>query len=181
MHLQCCSGLLHHKILPGKAVAQPVVCGKARLAGDEQRSDMMAENKTKPENTSVAEFVCGIEHVVRRADAEQLLSVFKRITAMNPCMWGESMIGYGQYHYKYDSGREGDYFLTGFAPRRAATTIYIMPGFSSYENQLELLGPHRHSSSCLYITRLARVNLTVLEGIIADSVERMKDKYFWKA
>ena len=96
-------------------------------------------------------------------------------------MWGESLIGYGFYHYKYESGHEGDYFLTGFSPRKSATSIYIMPGFKQYTDQLARLGPHKHSVSCLYITKLARIDLAVLEGIVTDSVKRMKAMYEWQS
>ncbi len=140
----------------------------------------MAENKTKPTEASATEFVSSVENLIRRGDAQILLEMFGRLTGMEPVMWGESLIGYGHYHYKYASGREGDYFLTGFSPRKAATTIYIMPGFNQYSDQLRRLGPHRHSRSCLYITRLERVDRAALEEMIVDSVKRMKSMYQWK-
>lgn len=140
----------------------------------------MSENKTKPGPESVSAFVAAIKHQGRREDAHILLECFSRVTDLTPRIWGGNMIGYGRYHYKYKSGREGDFFLTGFAPRQTAMTIYIMPGFKKYGRQLEQLGPHRHSVSCLYITRLGRVDLNVLEGLICDSVHRMQDMYEWK-
>ena len=141
----------------------------------------MAEYKTKPTSQSVSRYIDTVDHAVRRNDAKTLLTIFDRLTGLKPQMWGESLIGYGNYHYKYASGREGDYFLTGFSPRKAATTIYIMPGFDLYKDQLRRLGPHRHSRSCLYITRLERVELAPLEEMIIDSVKRMKAMYQWKA
>ena len=141
----------------------------------------MAENKTQPTSASVADFIAAIEHPTRREDSQSLLQLMTRLTGMKPCMWGESIVGYGLYHYRYESGREGSYFLTGFAPRKAASTVYIMPGFKPYADQLSRLGPHRHSSSCLYITRLSRIDLTVLEEIVADSVQRMQRKYDWQS
>ena len=140
----------------------------------------MSENKTKPGDESVTEFVSAIKHGGRREDAQTLLECISRVTDLTPRIWGGSMVGYGQYHYKYESGREGDFFLTGFASRQSASTIYIMPGFKKYGDHLNRLGPHRHSVSCLYVTRLNRVDLTVLEDMIRDSVERMKDMYEWK-
>lgn len=137
----------------------------------------MAENITKPNDANVVAFIAGIEHPRRRADSELLLPMMDRISGMKPQMWGDSMVGYGQYHYKYASGREGDYFLTGFSPRKAAMTVYIMPGFKQYDDLLAKLGKHRHSSSCLYINRLENIDLATLETIVADSVRRMKEIY----
>ncbi len=100
-----------------------------------------------------------------------------RATGFDPRIWGDSMVGYGQYRYKYKSGHSGEYFLTGFSPRKSAMSIYVMPGFKQYEKQLALLGKHGHSVSCLYVTRLANIDLGVLENIVADSVSRMKKLY----
>jgi len=100
-----------------------------------------------------------------------------RATGFDPRIWGDSMVGYGQYRYKYKSGHGGEHFLTGFSPRKSAMSIYVMPGFKQYEKQLALLGKHKHSVSCLYVTRLANIDLGVLENIVADSVSRMKKLY----
>ncbi|MDA0241183.1 MAG: DUF1801 domain-containing protein [Proteobacteria bacterium] len=137
----------------------------------------MTENKTKPNDADVQSFVANVDHPRRRADAEVLLALMGQVTGMKPQMWGDSIVGYGQYHYKYASGWEGDYFLTGFSPRKAAMTIYIMPGFKQYGDLLAKLGKHRHSSSCLYISRLETIDLAILEAILADSVRRMKEIY----
>ena len=137
----------------------------------------MAENKTKPTDADVDAFIAGIDHDRRRADSGILLELMGRITGFQPRMWGESMVGFGQYHYKYASGREGDYFLTGFSPRKSAMTIYIMPGFKQYGDLLTKLGKHKHSVSCLYVTRLENIDLAVLEDMIRDSVKRMKIIY----
>lgn len=137
----------------------------------------MSENKTRPTPADVGAFIAGIENETRRADAEVLLQMMRRVTGMEPVMWGETIVGFGQYHYKYDSGRQGDYFLTGFSPRKAATTVYIMPGFKRYGDQLARLGRHRHSVSCLYINRLAGIDMAVLEEIVADALVRMKEIY----
>ncbi len=134
----------------------------------------MSDNKTVPTGADPAAFVQAVEHKGQREDALTLLELFGRVTGYEPQMWGGSIVGYGRYHYKYDSGREGDFLLTGFSPRKAAMTIYIMPGFKQYGAQLERLGKHRHSVSCLYLTRLKDRDLGALEEMIADSVERMK-------
>jgi hypothetical protein len=137
----------------------------------------MAENKTKPNDRDVHAFIAGIEQETRRADAQVLLDMMTRVTGFEPVMWGDNMVGFGRYHYKYESGRQGDYFITGFSPRKAAMSVYIMPGFKQYGDLLSRLGKHRHSVSCLYINRLNAVDLSVLEEIVADSVKRMKEIY----
>jgi len=137
----------------------------------------MAENKTRPSDGDVQAFIAGIENETRRADAGTLLRMMSEVTSFKPVLWGETMIGFGKYHYQYDSGREGDYFLTGFSPRKSAMSVYIMPGFEQYGDLLAKLGKHRHSVSCLYINRLDAIDLRVLETMIEDSVRRMKEIY----
>jgi hypothetical protein len=135
------------------------------------------ENKTKSTRASVTAFLESVAHDGRREDAFVLLDLMNRITGAEPRMWGDSIVGYGQYHYRYDSGREGDFFLTGFSPRKANLTVYVLPGFKPYKEQLAHLGRHKHSSSCLYLGRLSGIDLDVLSEIIADSILRMKDMY----
>lgn len=137
----------------------------------------MSENKTQPTSTRPEAVIAAVPHERRKREAETLLELMKKITGLKPVVWGDSLIGFGNYHYKYKSGREGDWFLTGFSPRKAAMSIYIMPGFKQYGDLLSRLGPHKHSVSCLYITNLAKVDLAVLEEIIRDSVRRMKEIY----
>jgi len=134
----------------------------------------MADNKTTPTPNDPAEFVASVEHPVRRSDAETLLALMTRITGCPPKMWGPSIIGYGRYHYRYDSGREGDFMLTGFSPRKANLVVYVMPGYDDIGDQLTELGKHKLGKSCLYINKLADVDLAVLEQIIADGVARMR-------
>lgn len=122
-------------------------------------------------------FISSVLHERRRAEALELLDLFGSTTGLEPVMWGDSLIGYGSYRYKYASGREGEFFLTGFSPRKSALTIYIMPGFESYKDQLARLGKHKHSRSCLYLTRLDAVDQSVLAEIIGDSVDWMRRKY----
>ena len=137
----------------------------------------MAEPKTIPTEASVTEFLKAVENPSRRADCLALKKIMARATGHRPKMWGPSIVGYGSYHYKYASGREGDAALTGFSPRKSSLTIYIMPGFKPYTDLLNKLGKHKHSSSCLYINKLGDVDLAVLEKLITKSVKDMRKKY----
>lgn len=130
----------------------------------------MAELKTKPTKVSVTKFIASVPDGRRRAECRQLMKVMKAATGKRPVMWGPSIIGYGSYHYKYASGHEGDCCLAGFSPRKAALTVYILPGFARFGALLKELGKHKKSVSCLYITRLSDVDLDVLEELIRGSV-----------
>ena len=134
---------------------------------------------TKPNSSpdAVANFLDGIAHEDRRADALALLSMMGRITGHAPAMWGKTMVGFDTYHYKYDSGREGDNFVTGFSPRKQSLVVYITNGFANYQAELDQLGKHKTSVSCLYINKLADVDLQVLETLITKSYADMKRKY----
>lgn len=133
----------------------------------------MSDNKTVPTGASVQAFLDGVEHPTRQADGRALCEMMTEITGVQPVMWGTSLVGFGQYHYRYDSGREGDFFKVGFSPRKANLVIYVMPGFDGFDALLGQLGPHKTGSSCLYVTRLARVDLAVLRQIVARSWEEM--------
>lgn len=137
----------------------------------------MAELKTKENNASVTEFLKNIEDETKRKDCRVLLSMMKEITGKKPKMWGDSIVGFGNYHYKYKSGREGDWFVTGFSPRKQNLTVYIMCGFDDYEPLLKKLGKHKTAVSCLYIKRLDDVDGDVLRELIAKSVEDMAEIY----
>lgn len=138
----------------------------------------MAELKTQKNKASVTAFINAVENEQRRKDAKELLKIFKEATGMKPIMWGTSIIGFGQYHYKSDrSTQEGDWPLTGFSPRKANMTVYIMPGFKDYKKQLEKIGKHKTSVSCLYFTKLDNIDTTILKQIIKDSVAKMKKMY----
>lgn len=139
----------------------------------------MSQNKTVPTAVDPKDFVASVEHEKRRADAETLLHFFDTVTGLEPKMWGPSLIGYGRYHYKYESGREGDFFLTGFSPRKANLSIHIMPGYRSGEMQdlLSRLGKHKLGASCLYINKLADVDMDVLEEIVRDGMSYMRKNY----
>ena len=130
----------------------------------------MAELKTKPTKRSVKDFVDAIKDEQRKKDCRTVSRIMKRVTRANPKMWGPGIIGFGSYHYKYASGREGDWFLTGFAPRKQNLTLYIMSGFKKYSALLKKLGKHKIGGSCLYVKRLDDVDMDVLTELIEDSV-----------
>ncbi|MGD1950156.1 MAG: DUF1801 domain-containing protein [Leptolyngbyaceae cyanobacterium] len=137
----------------------------------------MSDLKTQPNDASVDEFIRSVDNEQRRNDALILLPMMQRITQREPKMWGDSMIGFGRYHYENKSGRGADWFLTGFSPRKREMSVYIMPGFENYSALLDQLGKHRLGKSCLYLKNLSNLNLTVLETLIAQSVADMKSTY----
>lgn len=134
-------------------------------------------NKTRPTGAGVDTFLDAVENERRREDARTVKAMMERITGWEPRMWGPSIVGFGEYHYRYDSGREGDFLITGFSPRKKALTIYIMPGFARYDALMARLGKFRTGRSCLYINKLDDVDLSVLEELIASSVQYMVGKY----
>lgn len=133
----------------------------------------MAELKTRPNNASVRQFLDGVEDETKRQDCQTLLDLMGRTTGEEPKMWGGSIVGFGTYHYRYESGREGDWFLTGFSPRKQNLSIYVMSGFRGYGSLLERLGKHKTGKACLYVKRLSDVDLEVLEEMVSLSVEKM--------
>ena len=137
----------------------------------------MSSNKTVETDDSVENFINAVDNEQKRRDSWDLIALMKDITGSEPKMWGSSLVGFGQYHYKYASGREGNFFITGFSPRKAALTVYVMPGFDAYEKQLSRLGPYKTGKSCLYLRNLNVVDREVLEEIIRDSVDVMRDRY----
>lgn len=138
----------------------------------------MSELKTKKNDSSVLDFINSLENEQRRGDALKLLELFKKATAMTPKLWGESIIGYGQYHYKSERSRqEGDWPLTGFSPRKANMTVYVMPGFDEHKELLGKLGKHKTSVSCIYINKLIDVDTEILQEIITRSVAQMRSQY----
>ena len=130
--------------------------------------------KTKPGEGSVTAFINSVENEKRREDAFVMLDIMKGITKEEPKLWGPSIVGFGSYHYKYESGREGDWFLTGFSPRKANLTIYIMSGFKEHETLMKRLGKYKTGSSCLYIKKLEDIDMRVLKELINKSVQKMK-------
>ncbi len=137
----------------------------------------MADNKTKPSRQSVTEFINAIEDPDRRRDVRKVSAIMRKATGLRARMWGSNIVGFGEYHYKYDSGREGDFMITGYSPRKQALTLYIMPGFKSFEPLLKKLGKYKTGKSCLYVKRLSDIDETVLEKIVVGSVKKMREKY----
>ncbi len=133
----------------------------------------MAKLKTTPSKKSVDAFLKTIADDARRQDCLTVMKIMKQATKAEPKMWGDSIVGFGSYHYKYASGREGDWFLTGFSPRKQALTLYIMAGFSRYDTLLRKLGKYKTGKSCLYLKRLADVDLAVLKELIQSSVKHL--------
>ncbi|SMR81556.1 protein of unknown function (DU1801) [Aliiroseovarius halocynthiae] len=137
----------------------------------------MSGNKTQPNDADVSRFICGVEPAAKRYDAEKLDQLFRDITGYQPVMWGPSIIGYGQYHYTYDSGRKGDFLATGFSPRKARHSIYIMPGYADYGDVLSRLGKHKMGKSCLYVNKLSDVDLDVLAELIRTGLSDLNKKW----
>lgn len=132
--------------------------------------------KTLPTTVDPVAFV-GAATANRVADGKRLLALFSEVTGLRPQMWGGSIVGYGRYEYRYDSGREGEWFLTGFSPRKAALSIYIMPGYRDLGPLLERLGKHKTGKSCLYINKLTDIDVAVLAEIVADGIAHMRTHY----
>lgn len=137
----------------------------------------MAELKTKETDASVEAFLSGIADDARREDCRKVAGIMRAATGCEPKMWGKSMVGFDSYHYKYESGREGDWFVTGFSPRKNDLTLYIMAGFDRYEELMQKLGKHKTGKSCLYVKRLADIDLEVLRHLVTASVRHMKEQY----
>jgi hypothetical protein len=135
---------------------------------------MKADNKTKPTELSVAAFISALTDQTKRADAKALVKVMHRATGEKPKMWGPSIVGFGSYHYTYDSGREGDMPLAGFSPRGAAIVLYIMTGFSGSKMLLAKLGKHTTGKVCLYVKKIADVDQKVLEVLVVKSVAAIR-------
>ena len=135
----------------------------------------MAENKTVKTGASVDEFIAGVENRRRREDGIALLEMMREITGLEPEMWGPSIVGFGDMRYKYESGREGDMFLTGFSPRKRSLSLYVTSEFDMYETLLARLGKHRRGASCLYINKLADVDMDVLRELVRRAYERARD------
>ena len=134
----------------------------------------MAETKTKPTNESVESFLNKIADEERRKDCFQVAKIMEEVTGEKPKMWGPSIVGFGSYHYKYDSGREGDWMMTGFSPRKKDLTLYLMMGFAKHGELIEKLGKHTGSKSCLYIKRLSDIHIPTLKKLIKVSVKELK-------
>ena len=137
----------------------------------------MAENKTQPTRASAKAFVESIADEAKRADAKRLLKIFADATGEKPVMWGPSIIGYGSYHYKYDSGREGEMCLVGFSPRAAAHALYVNVAFPGHDAALKKLGKCKTAKVCLYIKKLADVDAARLQDFVAKAYEEMRRRH----
>jgi len=137
----------------------------------------MAQNKTQPTPQKVSEFIAGIEDTLKRSDCRELMKLMRETTGKRATMWGPSIVGFGKYHYKYDSGREGDHFLTGFSPRKQNLTIYIINGFQPHVKLMEKLGKFKTGKSCLYVKSLDDIDRSVLAKLVEASVAYMRQKY----
>ena len=137
----------------------------------------MAETKPKPTEVSVASFIEAVDNPVRREDAEAVRALMERVSGEPARMWGPSIIGFGSYHYRYESGHEGDACRLGFSPRKAELVLYVLTGEAEQEAQLARLGKHKTGKSCLYIKRLADVDMKVLEEITRSALAHMDARY----
>lgn len=133
--------------------------------------------KTKPTTISVATYIAKQRDPQTRADCKALVRLMRKVTGKSAKVWAPGMIGFGRYHYRYPSGREGDCFLVGFKPRQGQLSLYVMAGFGGSAALLRKLGKHKKSVSCLYVKRLADINLAVLEKLLRVSVREVKRRY----
>ena len=133
----------------------------------------MAELKTKPTKVSVGKFLESVPDASRRQDCKALIQLMKKATKSQPKMWGPSIVGFGDYHYKYETGREADWFRAGFSPRKNALTLYIMSGFPKHADLMSKLGKHKTGKGCLYIKQLSDVDTKVLEQLIERAVQSL--------
>jgi hypothetical protein len=159
----------------GNGVALHRLLGSSSL--ERRKAGRMAANKTKSTKLSVQEFIEALPDPTKRADAKTLVKLMRSATGEKPKMWGPSIIGFGTYHYIYDSGREGDMPLVGFSPRKAATVLYNMKVSKDYERLLSKLGKHTTGKGCLYIKRLADVDERVLEVLVLKSVAAIRARH----
>ena len=137
----------------------------------------MSSPKTQLNDASVEDFLNRIEDPSKRKDSFLFLNLFKKVTGMKPAMWGDSIIGFGSYHYVYASGREGDWMLVGFSPRKQKFSLYMMSGFDKFDELLKNLGKHKTSKACLYVNKWEDINPLVLEELILQSIAYTKEKY----
>ena len=137
----------------------------------------MAELKTKQTDESVEAFLNGIADEQRRADCYTILKLMQQVTKAKPKMWGSSIVGFGSYHYKYASGREGDWMLVAFSPRKQNLTLYITGGLDNYAPLLKKLGKHKTGKGCLYINSLEDIDLKALKELVKQSVAQMRQRY----
>ncbi len=161
-----------------KAKARAKVTAKAKpKAKAKAKTKSSSAPKTTPTGASVTAFLKQLGDDQQRADCRRLMKMMRAATGKPAKMWGPSIVGFGQYHYKYHSGREGDWMLVGFSPRSGKISVYVMPGFAEFGPQMAKLGKHKTGKSCLYIKKLADVDEQVLDEIVRKSVVWMRQKY----
>jgi hypothetical protein len=137
----------------------------------------MYELKTKQTDSSVIEFIENVDSIKKREDAYQLLDIFTETTGFEAKMWGPSIIGFGSYHYQYDSGHEGDAPLVGFSPRKAKISLYFAPGEKKREELLKVFGKHTTGKACVYINKVADIDMNILKELINQSVKFLQEMY----
>jgi len=138
---------------------------------------MAKENKTKPTDVSVDDFLDAVPDPGRREDARKARALMERLSGEPAAIWGPGMVGFGRYHYRYDSGREGELFRIGFSPRAKELVLYLVGGFPRHQHLMDRLGKYRTGKSCLYVKRLSDVDESVLEALIVESLAYMREKY----
>lgn len=137
----------------------------------------MAKNKTAETEVSVDDFIASVPDEKKRADSKRITEIMTEVTGFQPKMWGPSIVGFGSYHYRYESGHEGDAPLVGFSPRKDAISLYLASDFEKKESLLEKLGKHKAAKACIYIKKLDDVDLFVFKEMIALSVTYLKNRY----
>jgi hypothetical protein len=141
-----------------------------------QRENAMSEPKTQPTAQTAKAFLAALVHEQRRADCFVLIELMQKATGCKPVMWGTSIIGFGKYKYRYESGREGEWPVIAFSPRKNDLTLYIIPGFENYDELMQKLGKHKTGKSCLYLKRLADIDQKILKELIDASIKAMASK-----
>lgn len=136
----------------------------------------MAEMKTKLKNASVEDFLNSIADETKRADSQAISNLMAQVSGAEPKMWGDNIIGFGERHYKYESGREGDWFLVGFSPRKQNLTLYLVNDVEPHKDLLQKLGKHKLGKSCLYINKLSDIDMTTLHQLVKASVDSALDQ-----
>ncbi len=141
----------------------------------------MSDAKTQPTDQPIEAFLAGVEPAARREEARALDRIFRETTGFHPVMWGPSIVGYGRYRYQYESGREGVFLATGFSPRKAQHSIYILPGYADFGSLLARLGRHSTGKSCLYVKRLSDIDLAVLAELIRAGLRDLNARWMVEA
>lgn len=137
----------------------------------------MAELKTKPNEASVLDFLATIEDKKKRDDCYEIMNMMEEVSGEQPKMWGKSIIGYGTYHYKYASGREGDWMRIAFSPRKQNLTLYLLSGVESHPELLEKIGKYKNGKSCFYIKKLDDIDRNILKQLMIASLEKLQKMY----